>query len=81
MVFFFFFFLRYDRNSNLNSHTHIFKGPRDCTHTLIEECSFLGKGFTIEPNTQVAIVTIAFKPMASTYNSCSYHQAKTPISF
>ena len=24
------------------------------------------------------IITIAFKPMASAYDDCSYHQAKTP---
>ena len=27
------------------------------------------------------LVTIAFKPMASAYDGCSSHQAKTPIDF
>ena len=27
------------------------------------------------------IVTIAFKPIESAYDGCSYHQAKTPIDF
>jgi hypothetical protein len=27
------------------------------------------------------IVMIEFKPMASAYNGCSYHQVKTPIDF
>ena len=49
-----FFFLRYDINSNLNSHTHIFEDPEDWTHTLIEEWSILGRGITTGPNTQVA---------------------------
>ena len=48
------FFLRYDRNSNLNSHTQIFEDPEDWTHTLIEEWSFLGRGITTGLNTQVA---------------------------
>jgi hypothetical protein len=27
------------------------------------------------------IVTIAFKPMTSAHDGCSYHQVKTPIGF
>ena len=52
---FFFFFLRYDRNSNLNSHTHIFWEFRDRTHTLIEEWDFLKRRITTRPNAQPQI--------------------------
>ena len=53
-----FFFLIYDRNSNLNSYTRMFWGSQDRTHILIEECGFLGKGITTGLNAQVAEIQL-----------------------
>ncbi len=53
---FFFFFLKYGRNSNLNSHIRIFwsfRGSNPHPHRR----GFLRKGITIGPNTQVAAFT------------------------
>ena len=47
------FFLRHDRNSNLNSHTHIFWRSRGLNPHFHREGLF-GEGVTTGPNTQVA---------------------------
>ncbi len=50
-----FFFFKYDKNSNLNSHTRIFWRSQG-SNPHLHRGGFFGEGITIGPNTQMAII-------------------------